>query len=203
MRVSKFPKLRLLQLWKPITLCVDLRLRWGLKQSCSLRWEFSICMWHTTCTQGGQGGSWLLVVRIQIGNLTPDPSLGHNLCFNYPNGSCKPNLDIYVQKAFQWYNELFNPMGYDPCNCFLKIRESIGTLTPKVGTHLGVWRFIPSHSPTFPHSHTPKSMKCDSRVSFLAYTFTSPCFGCEPKARVATYSFEIVQWVSWRIGFLE
>jgi hypothetical protein len=39
-------------------------------------------------------------------------------------------------------------MGFDPCNCFLKNRESIGTLTPKVGAHLGVLRFIPSHSPT-------------------------------------------------------
>jgi hypothetical protein len=52
-------------------------------------------------------------------------------------------------RAFQWYKELFNPMGFDPCNYFLKSRKSIGTLTPKVGAHLGVWRFIPSHSPTF------------------------------------------------------
>jgi len=29
-------------------------------------------------------------------------------------------------------------MGFDPCNFFLKIWESIGTPTPKVGTHLGV-----------------------------------------------------------------
>jgi hypothetical protein len=28
-------------------------------------------------------------------------------------------------------------------------------------------------------------MKCDSQVSLLAHTFASPCFGCEPKARVA------------------
>jgi hypothetical protein len=28
-------------------------------------------------------------------------------------------------------------------------------------------------------------MKCDSRVSFLAHTFASPCFCNEPKARVA------------------
>jgi hypothetical protein len=29
-------------------------------------------------------------------------------------------------------------MGFDPCNCFLKIQESIETPTPKVGAHLGV-----------------------------------------------------------------
>jgi len=41
-------------------------------------------------------------------------------------------------------------MGFDPCNFFLKIWESIDTLTPKMGAQLGVWGFIPSHSPTFP-----------------------------------------------------
>jgi hypothetical protein len=30
-------------------------------------------------------------------------------------------------------------MGFDPCNRFVKIQESIGTPTPKVGAHLGVW----------------------------------------------------------------
>jgi hypothetical protein len=29
-------------------------------------------------------------------------------------------------------------------------------------------------------------MKCDSRASFLAHTFASPCFGHEPKVKVAT-----------------
>jgi len=49
-----------------------------------------------------------------------------------------------------------------------------------VGAHLGVWRFISSHTPT-----KPESMRCDSRASLLARTFASPCFGREPKARVA------------------
>jgi hypothetical protein len=40
-------------------------------------------------------------------------------------------------------------MSLDLCNCPLKIRESIGTPILKVGAHLGVWGFIPSHSPTF------------------------------------------------------
>jgi hypothetical protein len=29
-------------------------------------------------------------------------------------------------------------------------------------------------------------MGCDSRASFLACTFASPCLGCKPKARVMT-----------------
>jgi hypothetical protein len=39
-----------------------------------------------------------------------------------------------------------------PCNRSLKTRESIETPTPKMGTHLGVWRCIPSlsHIPTLP-----------------------------------------------------
>jgi len=33
--VLKFSNLKFMQLWKPITLCADLRLKWGMKQSCS------------------------------------------------------------------------------------------------------------------------------------------------------------------------
>jgi hypothetical protein len=40
-------------------------------------------------------------------------------------------------------------MGFDPCSCFMKIRESIGTLTLKMEAHLGVWGFISSHFSTF------------------------------------------------------
>jgi hypothetical protein len=43
-------------------------------------------------------------------------------------------------------------MGFDPYNRSLKMWEFIGTPIPKVGAHLGVWGFIPSHSPTFPRA---------------------------------------------------
>ncbi len=89
MWVSKFPKLGLPQLWRPIILCAYLQLRWGLKQSCSPHQELSNGLWYATCTQGNQGDSWLLMVRVRIVNLIPNPSFGHNLCFRYPNGSCK------------------------------------------------------------------------------------------------------------------
>ncbi len=146
--VPKFSKLGLSWLWGPITLCAYLWLKWGLKKSCSPHWYLFNSMWHTTCTEGIQGNSRLLMVGNQIGNLTPDLSFGHNLWFKYPNVSYKPILNIYVLKDFQCYKEFFNLMGFDPCNLSLKIWESIGILIPKVGAHLGVWKFIPSHSPT-------------------------------------------------------
>jgi hypothetical protein len=114
MGIHKFPKLGLPWLWRPITLYVNLWLMWGLKQSCSSHWEFSNGMWHATYTQGKHDDSWFFVVGSQIANLTLGPSRGHNLCFNYPNGSCKPILDIYVPRSFQWYKELFNLMGLTP-----------------------------------------------------------------------------------------
>ncbi len=36
-------------------------------------------------------------------------------------------------------------------------------------------------------SYTPRSMGCDFWASFLAHTFVSPCLGCEPKVKVATF----------------
>ncbi len=47
-------------------------------------------------------------------------------------------------------NGIRNPMNFDPWNCSLKIRESIKILIPKVGAHLGVCGFIPSHYLTLP-----------------------------------------------------
>ncbi len=146
MGIPKFPKLGLPWLWGPIILSIELWLRWGLKESCSLCWELSNDMWQATCTQGNRSDSWLLVVRSQTTNLTPGLSFGHNLCFKCSNGSCEPILDIYVPRALQWYRELVNPMSFDAYNCPLKIRESTRTPTPKMGVHLGVWGFIPSHS---------------------------------------------------------
>jgi hypothetical protein len=122
----------------------------SLKQSCSPRQELFNGMSHATCTQGNRINSRLLVVRSQTANLTLAPSFGHNLCFKCPNGSYKPILDIYVSIAFQWYKKLFEPLGFDPCNCPLNIRESIKTPIPKVEAPLGVWGFIPSHFPSLP-----------------------------------------------------
>ncbi len=156
--VLKLPKLGLLQLWGTITLRVDLRWRWGLKQSYSPHWKFSNGMLHATCTQRNWVDSWFLVVEIQIANLTLGLSFGHNLCFRCPNGWCKLILNIYVPRAFQWYKECLKPLRFDPYNCPLKIRESTETPTPKVGPLGGVR----VHS--FTNFHTPKSMLCDSQL---------------------------------------
>ncbi len=88
------------------------------------------------------------MVENQISNLIFDPSFDHNLCFKYSNGMCKPILDMYVPITFQWYNEIFNPMSFVPCNHSLNIRKSIGIPTPKVGAHMGMCGFIPSQLPT-------------------------------------------------------
>jgi len=45
---------------------------------------------------------------------------------------------------------------------------------------------------SFTLSHTPGRMKCDSWASFLACTFTSPCLGHKPKAKVATLIFHVI-----------
>jgi hypothetical protein len=178
--VPKFPKLGLSQLWRPINLLVDLWLKWGLKKSCSPCWELFNGMLHDTCTQGIQGDFWILVVGSQIANLTPGPSFGHKLCFRCPNGSCESISIIYVPRALEWYNKILYPLGFDPYNFPLKIQKSIGTPTPKMGVHLGVWGFIPSLF------YTLESMRCDSQASLLAHNLTSPCLDHEPKAKVAT-----------------
>jgi hypothetical protein len=113
------------------------------------------------------------MVESQIGNLIPSPSFGHNLCFKCPNGSCEPILDSTIPRNFQWYKEIFNPMGFDPWNCFLKIQESIKNMAPKMGAHLGVSQFIPSHSPTLLGAW-------DVTPRLSAHTFPSPWLVVSP-----------------------
>jgi hypothetical protein len=64
-------------------------------------------------------------------------------------------------------------MNFDHCNRSLKIQESIGTPTPKMGA-------------SFTPSYTPMSMKCDSQASFSTHTFASPYLNHKPKVRVTT-----------------
>ncbi len=56
-----------------------------------------------------------------------------------------------------------------------------------MGLQLPPWEFIWECEGLFPHTLcTPRSMWCDSRVSFLARHLTTLCLGSEPKVRVAT-----------------
>ncbi len=52
-------------------------------------------------------------------------------------------------------------MGFDPCNCPLKIRESTKTPTPNMGIHLGVWGVL-----LLTLFCTLRNMKCDSWAKF-------------------------------------
>jgi hypothetical protein len=94
-------------------------------------------MLHATYMGGNRVDSRLLVVESQIASLTPDLSFDHNLCFKCPNVQCEHILDICVLINFQCCKELFQPMGFDPCNCALKIRESIWDSNSHNGSSLG------------------------------------------------------------------
>jgi hypothetical protein len=183
MGIPKFPKLGVQRLWGPVTLCVDLWLKWGLKQSSNLRQELFHSIWHATWTQGNWVDSRLLVIGNQITNLTCDLSFGHKLCFRSPNGLRDPILDIFVLITFQWYKKLFNPMGFDPYNFPLKIWES---QSPKMGVHLGVWGFIPSHSFALPRAwyvslglpSWPKTLQALALVASLKLRLQQKTFQC-------------------------
>jgi hypothetical protein len=141
----KIPEIGTLATWGGgITSCADLRLKWGLKQSCNPCQYFSNDVLHITCTQVNQGDSWFLVVENQIGTLTFTPSFGHNLCMKYSNGSCNPILNIYVSGSFQWYKKFFNPMSFDPCNRLWRFRSSSGLQLPK-------WEFTWDYGGSFFH----------------------------------------------------
>ncbi len=90
------------------------------------------------------------MVRSQIDTLTINPSFGHNLCCKYSNGLWEFILDIYISRAFQWYNFFFNPISFDPSKFSLKIQDFIKTSIPKMRAHLGMCGFIPSHYFAFP-----------------------------------------------------
>jgi hypothetical protein len=114
--------------WAIIILCSNLRLGWGLKQSCSSPRELSNGVSYFTCTHQGWVDSRFLVVGNQTASLIPGPSLCHNLCWRCPNGQCKAIFDIYTSIAFQWYKEHPNARCFDPCNWILKFQESSRTL---------------------------------------------------------------------------
>jgi hypothetical protein len=125
----------------------------------------------------------------------PTFSFGCNLCFKYTNGSCEPILDIFVLRTFQWYKELFNLMTFDPYNRLLKIWESIGTPTLKVGTHLGVCGFIPSHFRTF--------LGVQNVIPELHFWLTplqALALVANPRLRLWQVSSCLARWISFNVG---
>jgi hypothetical protein len=180
--VPKSPKLGLLWFWNPITLRADLELRCGLKQSCSPRRKLFNDMLHVIWRQLNLVDSWLFLVGSQIGSLTLGPPFVHNLCFRCPNEQCKPILNIYVPRSFQWYKERHKTLRFDPWNCSLKFWESTGTQSPKMGVALGVWGFTPSHFSTLPRV-------CDVTLGLSL----GPQL-CNPLALVASPKLGLRQW---------
>jgi hypothetical protein len=175
--VPKSRQMGLPGLWSPITLREDLGSQCGLKQSCRSHRDLSNGMSHVLYSEVFRVDSRLLVVGSQNwqtpGNLTPGLSFGHNLCFRCPNEQCKPILDIYASRYFQWYKERHMTLRFGPWNCSLKFQESTGTPSPQVGVALGVWVFTPSHSLAL--FCTPGSMWCDSRASSCLNSRASSC----------------------------
>jgi len=106
--------------------------------------------------------------------LTPGPSFGHNLYFRCPNGQCGPILDICVPRAFHWYKELLKPLNFGLYNLPLKIREFVGTTTPKVLP----WG-VRVHSLT--PFHTPGSTLCDSRLPSWPVTLQTLALVVKPR----------------------
>ncbi len=214
--VPKLSRVGVPELWTPISPDCRVWSQRGLKQSCSSCPELSNAVSHSQIGHRKEVDSRLLVFGSQTGSLTPGPSFGHNLCFRCPNEQCEPILDIYVSRAFQWYQESNNPVRFDPSTLPLKFRDSLS----QNGSYLGS---VSVHSLTLPRTSL-NSRECvvtlglllgphpsnafafapglpsfwfatlpclclDFRASFLlAYNLATPCLGREPKARVATNS---------------
>jgi hypothetical protein len=140
--VLKLSRFGLPGLWAFITSCSDLRLGWGLKQTCNFLRKLSKGVSHSTCTHRDRVDSRLLVVGSQTASLTPSLSFDHNLCCRCPNGSCEAILDIYTSRTFQWYKEQLKASCFDPCNRTLSFRESRRTLK----SHFREW-VATSHFP--------------------------------------------------------
>ncbi len=170
-RVPKLSRARVPDLWTPISPDCKVRSQRGLKQRCSSRRELFNDVSHSPIGHREEVDARLLVVGSQTAILTPGPSFAHNLCFKCPNGQWEPSLDIYVLRAFQWYQERNNPLRFDPSTRPLKFRESIGTPSPKMGVALGVCG--DSRASSWP---APFQCLCfRSRASFLlACNFAMP-----------------------------
>jgi hypothetical protein len=123
-RIPKLFRFGLPRLCKIIIFCSNLRLGWGLKQTCSSPWNFSNDVLHSTYTHQGWVDSRLLMVESQTRSLIRDLSFCHNLWCRCSNGPCEPIFDICISIAFQWYKKHLNARCFNPFNRTLKFQES-------------------------------------------------------------------------------
>jgi hypothetical protein len=98
-------KVGILMTLGPITLCEDLWLRWGPKQSYSFHRKLSNGMSHITCTWGNWVNSQFLMVGSQIANLTFNLLLAITCVSDVQMGHVSPFQTFTVQYFF---NEITN-----------------------------------------------------------------------------------------------
>ncbi len=122
--IPKLSRVGLPGLWELISLGSNLRLEWGLNQSCSSPRDFSNAMSQSFCRRREEVNSWLLVVGSQTGSLILGLSFAHNLGYKCPNESREAIFDIYTSKPFHWYKKHPDVRCFDPCIRALSFRES-------------------------------------------------------------------------------
>ncbi len=132
---------------------------------------------------------------------------GHNLCLKCPNGSWEPISNIYVSRDFQWYKELFNPMGFAPTIPIWIFRNPSGFQFPKCREL--AWEcggVIPSHSPTFPRTWnvTPNLHTWPTPLQALALV-ASPRLGLQQQVLMIInlpkisnkLLYKACKWIKW------
>ncbi len=133
-------------LWGRITSSADLRWRCGLKQSCSPCRELSNDMWHVAWSQVNLVDSRVLMVGSQIANLTPGLSLPITCFVDVQMAHARPFWTSTLQELSNDIENSSRQGGLTPAIALWRFGSPFGTPTPNMGVHLGVWRFIPSHS---------------------------------------------------------
>jgi hypothetical protein len=132
--VPKLSRVGLPGLWELISPGSELRLEWGLNQSCSSLQELFNALSHSFCRRLKEVDSRLLVVRSQTASLTPGPSFAHNLGCRCPNGSCEAILDIYTSRPFHWYKDTLMRCVLTPAIKLLIFGSPGGLQVPTFGS---------------------------------------------------------------------
>jgi hypothetical protein len=149
MGVLKSPRLGLLRFWGAITLHVDLRLRWGLKVSCSLHQELFNGMLHVIYTHENRVDFWLLVVESQIVNLTFALLLAIT-CDQMSKWAIQAHFRYLSFKIFPLIEKTPQTIEFWPLQSpFENLGVHWDSNSPKWNS-LRVWGFIPSHLLTLP-----------------------------------------------------
>jgi len=135
-------------------------------------------MLHTTCMQGNRDDSRLLVVGSQIW------LLAFLLAITCVLGVQMGHANPFQTSTFQ---ELSNDIRNISIQCVLTRKIVLWKFKSPLGLQLPKWEFTWECESSFSHTFLhfwEHEMWLPGLV--LASTFTNPCFGREPKARVAT-----------------